>query len=84
MKKPSTAVLAGKAKGGKASKVAAPVTRVTVSDKRGAERSVEVRKIENGFILRESCYDPKKGYSSTERFVDKAPTLDVQAAKGKK
>lgn len=82
MKKPSTAVLAGKGRSGGSK--AAPVTRVTVSDKRGAERSVEVRKIENGFILRESCYDPKKGYTSTERFVDKAPTLDVQSPKGKK
>lgn len=61
---------------------APPVTRVSVSDTRGTERSVEVRKIENGFIVRESVYNPKKGYSSTERFTDKAPTLAVKDVKG--
>lgn len=84
-KRPSAAVIAKKATAkSSGSKAAAPITRVSVSDKRGAERSVEVRKIQNGFIIRESLYDPKKGYNSTERFSEKAPTLDVTGPKAKK
>lgn len=83
MAKPSTKVLAGKGKSG-GSRAAPPLTRVCVSDTRGAERTVDVRKIENGFIVRESVYDPKKGYKSTERFTDKAPTLAVNSPKGRK
>lgn len=82
-KKPSTKVIARKA-APKATNRSAPVTRVSVSDKRGAERSVEVRKIDNGFIVRESLYDPKKGFSSKERYCEKAPTLDVNGPKAKK
>lgn len=61
---------------------AAPVTRVSVSDGK-TERSVSVRKIENGYIISESTCGPK-GYKSTERFSDKPPTLDVTGPKGKK
>lgn len=87
-KSPSKAMsqaLGGKSAAKKSSaKIPAPVTtRVCVSDSKGAERSVEVRKIDNGFIIRESVYNPKKGYTSTERFTDKAPTLDVKGPKGK-
>lgn len=68
----------------RATKVAAPpVTRMSVSDKNGAERSVEVRKIDNGYIVRESVYTPKKGYTSKERFSETAPTLDVNGLKSK-
>lgn len=62
----------------------ATTTRVCVSDAKGGERSVEVRRIENGFIVRESCYGGKGGYKSTERFTDKAPVLDVVIPKAKK
>jgi hypothetical protein len=83
--KPSSKVIAKKAPAkSSGAKAAAPITRVTVSDKRGAERSVEVRKIDNGYIVRESIYDPKKGYTSKERFTEKAPTLDVTGPKAKK
>jgi hypothetical protein len=83
MKKSSTAVIAKKASPKKTNSAATPVTRVCVSDGK-TERSVSVRKIENGYIVSESTYGGKKGYSSTERFVEKAPTLDVQGVKAKK
>lgn len=77
-KKPSTAVIAGKGK----SRAASPTTtRVSVTDKRGAERTVEVRKIENGYVVRESVYSPRKGYTSKERFSEKCPTLAIEAPK---
>lgn len=82
--RPSTKVLAKKSAPKASPGRGAPVTRVTVSDQRGAERSVEVRKIDNGFIVRESLYDPKKGYTSKERYCEKAPTLDVTGPKAKK
>lgn len=80
-KSPSKAMsqaLGGKSAAKKASQCKPVTTRVSVSDAKGSERSVEVRKIENGFIVRESVYNPKKGYTSTERFCDKAPVLDVK------
>lgn len=58
----------------------APVTRVSVSDGK-VEREVSVRKIENGYIVRESTYGGKGGYKSSERFVDKPPVLDVKGRK---
>lgn len=61
----------------KAKATMAAVTRVSVSNGK-TERSVEVRKIENGYIVRECSYGGKGGYKSTERFVDKPPVLDVK------
>lgn len=49
----------------------------------GTEKSVEIRKIENGFIVRESSYGPKGQYKSTERFSPSAPTVQVAPTKGK-
>lgn len=66
----------------KKSSGASPVTRVSVSDGK-TERSVEVRKIENGYIVRECSYGGKGGYKSSERFTDKPPVLDVKGPKGK-
>lgn len=82
-KKPSTAVIAGKSRGA-GNKAASPVTQARVIGKNGGERSVEVRKIDNGYILRESVYSPRKGYTSTERYSPTAPTIEVEAPKGKK
>lgn len=48
------------------------------------ETSVEVRRIENGFIVRETSYGGKGGYTSTERFSDKAPTIQIAPTKGGK
>lgn len=64
-----------KSKGG-----CAPVTRVSVSDRKGNERTVSVRQIENGYIVSESTYGPK-GYKSTERFEAKPPVLKVDGPK---
>ncbi len=47
------------------------------------ERSVEVRKIENGYIIRESEYGGKGGYKSSERFCKDAPVLDLKGVKAK-
>lgn len=80
-KSPSTKVIAKQA-APKANK-AAPVTRVSVSDGK-TERSVSVRKIDNGYIVSETTYGGRGGYKCRERFTEKAPTLDVTAAKGKK
>lgn len=64
-----------------------PVTanRATISDSVGGstrEKSVEIRKIENGYIVRESTYGGKGGYKSTERFTDKPPTIQIAPTKG--
>lgn len=81
-KTPSSKVIARPASANKPSK-SAPVTRVSVSDGK-TERSVSVRKIENGYIVSETTYGGRGGYKCRERFTDKAPTLDVSAPKGKK
>lgn len=81
-KSPSSKVIAGKASPAKSSR-AAPIARVSVSDGK-TERSVSIRKIENGYIVSESTYGGRGGYKCTERFTDKAPTLDVTGPKGKK
>jgi hypothetical protein len=81
-KRPSTAVIAGKSKG--SGSKASPVTRACMIGKGGGERSVEVRKIDNGYILRESVYSPRKGFTSTERYSPTAPTIEVEAPKGRK
>lgn len=82
-KKPSTAVIAGKSQG--RPQRAVKTTRVSVTTGNGKERSVEVRKIENGYILRESTWDGKGAYHTSERYCEKAPTLAVEsAAKAKK
>lgn len=78
--KPSSKVIAGKNKSGGSKSVAAPITRMSVSDGR-TERSVSVRKIDNGFIVSETTYGPKGQYKNTERFTDKAPVIDVAKAK---
>lgn len=80
-KSPSTKVIAKQATP-KTSK-AAPLTRVSVSDGK-TERSVSVRKIDNGYIVSETTYGGRGGYKCRERFTEKAPTLDVTSPKGKK
>lgn len=47
----------------------------------GMEKSVEVRKISNGYIVRESTYGGKAGYKSTERFSEKPPTIQIGPGK---
>lgn len=76
--KPSSKVIAGK----RSSRPAPPITRASVSDGK-TERSVSVRKIENGYIISESTCGPK-GYSSKETFSTKPPTVQVQPTKGRK
>jgi hypothetical protein len=44
------------------------------------ERSVSVRKIENGYIVRETTYGPKS-FKEVERFSAKAPKIDVAAVR---
>jgi hypothetical protein len=61
--------------------------RATVSDScgpRSTEKSVEIRKIENGYIVRESTYGGKGGYKSTERFTEKPPTIQIAPTKSRK
>ncbi len=47
------------------------------------EKSVSIRKIENGYIVSESTYGGKGGYKSTERFSPTAPTVQIAPSKGK-
>lgn len=83
MAKSSTKVIAGKGKSG-GNKAAPPVTSLRLSDGK-QEREVCVRKIDNGYIIRESTYGGRGGYKSTERFSPTAPKIDVPAMpKGKK
>lgn len=78
-KRSSPAVIAGKGKG--KANAAAPVTSVRLSSSSGGpERTVDVRKIENGFIVRESCYSDKGGYKTSERFSPTAPEIKVDGA----
>lgn len=48
------------------------------------ETSIEVRKIENGYIVRETSYSGRGGYKSSERFSEKAPTVQVEPTKTRK
>lgn len=60
--------------------------RAVVSDACGpsnTEKTVEVRKIDNGYIVRESSYGPK-GYSSRESYSAKPPTIQIAPTKGGK
>lgn len=65
----------------KASSGCAPITSVSVRDGKGVERSVSVRKIENGYIVSETTYGGRKGYISKERFEAKPPVLKVDGPK---
>lgn len=51
--------------------------------KTNEEVTVNVRKIENGFIIRRSSYDDKGGYKSSEHFSATAPQIPVPAAPSK-
>lgn len=57
--------------------------RVSTTDRKGVEKTVAVRQIENGFIVRESTYTPKGGFTERERFSATAPTLDFGKLKKK-
>lgn len=48
-----------------------------------SEKSVEVRKIDNGYIVRESSWGKGGQYKSTERFTEKPPTIQIEPTKGK-
>lgn len=70
-------------------KASAPLkaNRATISDSCGPrtmEKTVDVRRIENGYIVRESSYGGKGGYKSTERFTDKPPTIQIAPTKARK
>lgn len=80
--KPSSKVIAKKSSPSKGSK-AVMVTCARVSDGQ-REKSINIRKIENGYILSESTYGGKGGYKSTERFVEKPPVITVAPIKAKK
>ena len=43
----------------------------------GDGESISVRKIENGYVVSRSCYDPKKGYQSSESFSAQKPKIEV-------
>lgn len=49
----------------------------------GGEKSVEIRKISNGFVVRESSWNGKGQYKSKETFSAKAPTVQLAPGKGK-
>lgn len=72
----------------KAPAKAAPIkaNRATVCEGPGGrmEKTVDVRRIENGYIVRESSYGGKGGYKSTERFTEKPPTIQIAPAKTRK
>lgn len=68
----------GPSKGSKPKAITAD--RVSLSGPMGREKSVSIRKIENGYIVQESTYGPK-GYKSTERFEPKPPTVQVAPTK---
>ena len=44
---------------------------------------MEVRKIDNGYIVRESSWGKGGQYKSTERFSEKPPTIQIEPTKGK-
>lgn len=79
--KPSSKVLAQKARLSKRA-TNPPITRACVSDGK-TERSVSVRKIENGYVVSEYTSGPK-GYKSSERFSPTPPKIDIEAPKGKR
>lgn len=51
--------------------------------KANEEVTVNVRKIDNGFIIRRSSYDDKGNYKSSEHFSATAPQIPVPAAPSK-
>lgn len=84
MPRSSTRIIAKKAAPKKASGIASPVTSASFRGKPGAEKSVDIRQIENGYIIRESACDAKGRYKSVERFSEKAPTIQLGAPKARK
>lgn len=56
---------------------------VRQSDGKGSSRSLEVRPIENGFIVRETTWSGKGDYKETERFSATAPKIDLGLLKKK-
>lgn len=42
------------------------------------DKTVNVRKIENGYIIREEVYSKKSGYTSKETFSKTAPTITMK------
>jgi hypothetical protein len=77
MVKSSQKVIASKGKsGGSKAPKAVPLSCLTVSDGE-RQREVSVRKIDNGYIIRESTYGGRGPYKSVERFSPTAPKIDV-------
>lgn len=62
-----------------ARKASAPEIAVPSSPpgKRGGTESIEIRPIENGYIIRKSSYGTKKGYESREFYSAKKPDIEV-------
>lgn len=78
--RPSSKVIAGGNKKAPRASVAPPVTRLSVSTKDGKEKSVSVRQIDNGYVIRESTWDNKTGRCiERERYSPTAPKIDVAA-----
>lgn len=66
-----------------APKKSAPIKANSVSTRAGnVEKSVSIRKIENGYIVSESTYGGKAGYKSKETFTTKPPVVQVTPVKG--
>jgi len=42
------------------------------------DESVSIKKISNGYLITRSCYDPKKGYSSTDTYSPVDPIKGVK------
>lgn len=59
-----------------------PKTKSNVSPPAGEGCTVDVRPIDNGFIVRKSSYGPK-GYQSSECYSPTKPKIEVETAKPK-
>jgi len=55
----------------KKAQITAPVT------KSGSEKTITVRKISNGYVIREETYDKKGTFNIKETFTKTAPELKI-------
>ena len=63
----------------KSSSIRSPVKRVASPKKSGeGEMNVSVRKIENGYIVREETFNKRGDYKTKETFTEVAPKIEIQ------
>jgi hypothetical protein len=63
-----------------AKKPTAPAVKMPMPTSVDSERSIHVRKIENGHIIRESGMDGKGNYMSKETYSPTPPTIQMSPA----